>query len=237
MKYNNLQHELDQEATIWSKLENQYYLWGAAGKGTTFIRRYHNKLSIKAVADRDSNKQGKKLLGVPIISPEELNMPDAKIIICTEAYQEVSKYLKELGLRENIDYIDYKRFATIYDWYVEGKVYINRVDISVTNRCTLNCEGCNMLMSYYCNPQDRKLDEIKRDLDAFFEWVDTVEDMNLLGGEPLLYPELVEVLQYIQNNYRDKIVDIYMFTNGMCKKLWSRIYCDKKCIGLFSIRH
>ena len=73
-----------------------------------------------------------------------------------------------------------------------------------------------MLMSYYCNPQDRKLDEIKRDLDAFFEWVDTVEDMNLLGGEPLLYPELVEVLQYIQNNYRDKIVDIYMFTNGMC---------------------
>lgn len=100
MKYNNLQHELDQEATIWSKLENQYYLWGAAGKGTTFIRRYHNKLSIKAVADRDSNKQGKKLLGVPIISPEELNMPDAKIIICTEAYQEVSKYLKELGLRE-----------------------------------------------------------------------------------------------------------------------------------------
>lgn len=95
-------------------------------------------------------------------------------------------------------------------------MYINRVDISVTNRCTLNCEGCNMLMSYYCNPQDRKLDEIKRDLDAFFEWVDTVEDMNLLGGEPLLYPELVEVLQYIQNNYRDKIVDIYMFTNGMC---------------------
>ena len=53
-------------------------------------------------------------------------------------------------------------------------MYINRVDISVTNRCTLNCEGCNMLMSYYCNPQDRKLDEIKRDLDAFFEWVDTV---------------------------------------------------------------
>ena len=80
MKYNNLQHELDQEATIWSKLENQYYLWGAAGKGTTFIRRYHNKLSIKAVADRDSNKQGKKLLGVPIISPEELNMPDACLL-------------------------------------------------------------------------------------------------------------------------------------------------------------
>lgn len=153
---------------------------------------------------------------VPIISPEELNVSDGKIIICTEAYQQVSKHLKKLGLQENIDYIDYKRFATIYDWYIEGKVYINRVDISVTNRCTLNCEGCNMLMSYYCNPQDRKFDEIKRDLDTFFEWVDTVEDMNLLGGEPLLYPELVEVLQYIQNNYRDKIVDIYMFTNGMC---------------------
>lgn len=216
MKYNNLHHELDQKAAIWSKPENRYYLWGAAGKGTTFIRRYHNKLFIKAIVDKDRNKQGRELLGVPIIAPEEFKMPKGKVIICTEAYQEVSKYLKEAGFQENIDYIDYKRFATIYDWYAEGKVYINRVDISVTNRCTLNCEGCNMLMSYYCNPQDRKLDEIKRDLDAFFCWVDTVEDMNLLGGEPLLYPELVEILQYIQDNYRDKIVDIYMFTNGMC---------------------
>lgn len=133
MKHRHIHHELDQEATIWSKLENQYYLWGAAGKGTTFIRRYHNKISIKAIVDIDSKKQGQELLEVPIISPEELNVSDGKIIICTEAYQQVSKHLKKLGLQENIDYIDYKRFATIYDWYIEGKVYINRVDISVTN--------------------------------------------------------------------------------------------------------
>ena len=216
MKYEHLHHELDKEFAIWINSENQYYLWGAAGKGTTFIRRYENKLSIKAVVDKDSNKQGQNLLGVKIISPEASELRGEKVIICTEAYREVSKYLENLGLRENIDYIDYKRFATIYDWYMEGKVYINRVDISVTNRCTLNCEGCNMLMSYYHNPQDRRLDEIKQDLDSFFRWVDTVEDMNLLGGEPLLYPELVEVLNYIQDNYRDKIIDIYMFTNGMC---------------------
>lgn len=216
MKYEHLHHELDQESVIWTNSENQYYLWGAAGKGTMFIRRYENKISIKSIVDKDRNKQGQSLSGVKIISPEVLKLSGEKVIICTEAYREVAKYLENLGLRENIDYIDYKRFATIYDWYSEGKVYINRVDISVTNRCTLNCEGCNMLMSYYHNPQDRKLDEIKQDLDSFFRWVDTVEDMNLLGGEPLLYPELVEVLNYIQDNYRDKIIDIYMFTNGMC---------------------
>lgn len=216
MKYEHLHHEFDQESMIWINSENKYYLWGAAGKGTTFIRRYENKISIKAVVDKDTNKQGQSLLGVKIISPEVLKLSGEKVIICTEAYREVAKYLENLGLRENIDYIDYKRFATIYDWYVEAKVYINRVDISVTNRCTLNCEGCNMLMSYYHNPQDRKLDEIKQDLDSFFRWVDTVEDVNLLGGEPLLYPELAEVLNYIQDNYRDKIIDIYMFTNGMC---------------------
>ena len=235
MKYNNLHHELDQEAGIWSEPENRYYLWGAAGKGITFIRRYHNKLSIKAIVDKDRNKQGKELLRVPIISPEELKMSEGKVIICTEAYQEVSKYLKELGFQENVDYIDYKRFATIYDWYAEGKVYINRVDISVTNRCTLNCEGCNMLMSYYCNPQDRKLEEIKRDLDAFFEWVDTVEDMNLLGGEPLLYPQLVEVLQYIQDNFRDKIVDIYIFTNGMCSLSEELLDISKKMEVIYDV--
>lgn len=177
MKYEHLHHELDQEAVIWINSENQYYLWGAAGKGTTFTCRYENKISIKAAVDKDNNKQGQSLLGIKIILPKTLKLSGEKVIICTEAYREVAKYLENLGLQENIDYIDYKRFATIYDWYVEGKVYINRVDISVTNRCTLNCEGCNMLMSYYCNPQDRKLDEIKRDLDAFFEWVDIVEDM------------------------------------------------------------
>lgn len=216
MIYQYVGHELDKEAEIWTSNNNQYYIWGAAGKGTTFIQRYSSKLNIKAVVDKDEKKQGQELLGVKIISPEDLQITGGKIIICTEAYREVAKQLDEHGLLENADYIDFKRFATIYDWYIEGKVYINRVDVSVTNRCTLNCEGCNMLMPYYCNPKDRKLEDIKKDLDVFFQWVDTVEDLNLLGGEPLLYPDLVEVLQYIQDNYRDKIIDIYMFTNGTC---------------------
>ena len=39
------------------------------------------------------------------------------------------------AMREAASYLvgthDFKRFATIYDWYIEGKVYINRVDVSV----------------------------------------------------------------------------------------------------------
>lgn len=65
MKHRHIHHELDQEATIWSKLENQYYLWGAAGKGTTFIRRYHNKISIKAIVDIDSKNRDRNYWKCP----------------------------------------------------------------------------------------------------------------------------------------------------------------------------
>ena len=110
MIYQYVGHELDKEAKIWTSNNNQYYIWGAAGKGTTFIQRYSSKLNIKAVVDKDEKKQGQELLGVKIISPEDLQITGGKIVICTEAYREVAKQLDEHGLLENVDYIDFKRF-------------------------------------------------------------------------------------------------------------------------------
>lgn len=216
MKYTKIGHELEKEKENWLKGENHYYLWGAAGKGTIFIQRYSTKLKIDGVIDIDVQKQGKKIEKITIIAPEKADLDNTKVIVCTEAYKEVARFLSGMGLQENVDFIDYRRFATIYDWYKEGKVYINRTDISVTNRCTLNCEGCNMLMPYYCKPLDRDLDAIKKDIDLLFQWVDTIEALDILGGEPLLYPKLVSVLEYIRDNYQDKIVNVYMYTNGMC---------------------
>ena len=70
MIYKHIYHELDKEAEIWTSNNNQYYIWGAAGKGTTFIQRYSSKLNIKAVVDKDEKKQGQELLGVKIIMNE-----------------------------------------------------------------------------------------------------------------------------------------------------------------------
>ena len=74
MIYKHIYHELDKEAKIWTSNNNQYYIWGGAGKGTTFIQRYSSKLNIKAVVDKDEKKQGQELLGVKIISPEDLQI-------------------------------------------------------------------------------------------------------------------------------------------------------------------
>ena len=216
MRYTNKGHELDKDGAVWAHEQKEYFLWGAAGKGATFIQRYRERVCIKGIIDRDTYKRGTMLQGVRIYLPDEVDFSHFKIIICTEAYNEVSKYLDERGLKENIDYIDYKKFAALFDWYVDKRVYLNRVDVSVTNRCTLRCDGCNMLMPNYCKPLDRNLDEIKNDLDALFKWVDIVENLNLLGGEPLLYTQLGEVIEYIWEKYKHRVVHIYIFTNGTC---------------------
>ncbi len=44
--------------------------------------------------------------------------------------------------------------------------------------------------------------------------VDYCGEFVLIGGEPLLYKELPEVVEYIGNNYRDKIATFSITTNG-----------------------
>ena len=122
----------------------------------------------------------------------------------------------QCGFRENVDFIERKKFKGIRYYYKENKIYLYRVDLSVTNKCTLRCEKCNMLMPYFHNPQHKALEAIKQDLDLLFRWVDVVELFDILGGEPLLYPGLTELLQYIKEHYQDKIEAVHLFTNGTC---------------------
>ncbi len=210
-------HELDELAKIWLDDDNIFYVWGAAIAGTKFLQQYKDEICIRKVFDSDPEKQGKMLEDREIVRFDQNCMePGSKIIVCTNFYREVKQELLRYGFKENIDFIERKKFKGIRYYYNENKVYLYRVDLSVTNKCTLRCEKCNMLMPYFHAPQHKSLETIKQDLDMLFRWVDVVELFDILGGEPLLYPDLVELLQYIKEHYQEKIEAIHMFTNGTC---------------------
>ena len=59
-----------------------------------------------------------------------------------------------------------------------------------------------------------KLDMAKESADFFFRYVDVVNEFVLIGGEPFLYADLEELIDYIGRNYREKILTFAITTNG-----------------------
>ncbi len=218
MKWNKKGHQFDEFQKIWNN-QNDYYIWGAAVAGKDFYNKFENIINIKGFIDSDIKKQDTIINGCRVYSFEDiknLKKKDFKIIVATSAYEEIYNELILNGLIENKDFCNHKTFTSVFFMYNYKKLYMNRADISITSKCTLNCERCNMLMPYFKNPKHKSMDKIKEDIDAYFKLVDNLWVLNILGGEPFLYPNLSELIQYIGENYKNKIENIKFFSNGTC---------------------
>jgi pyruvate-formate lyase-activating enzyme len=79
--------------------------------------------------------------------------------------------------------------------------------LEVTKACNLHCEGC-----YRKNdPKDHKpLDAIKRDL-AIFKKYRKTDGVSLAGGDPLVHPDIVEIVRLVAQEGLKPIVN----TNGL----------------------
>lgn len=79
----------------------------------------------------------------------------------------------------------------------KNKVILPRTPLMITTRCTLRCKECSNLMPYYKQPKDYDADEIiewiKNLCDAIDEWI----CLELVGGEPFLYRNLLKILKYV----------------------------------------
>lgn len=102
----------------------------------------------------------------------------------------------------------------IYQVLTGRELDVRYVEIVLTTICTLNCKGCSALMPVY--PRDLKrhvdLEEIAKSIEGLTKSIDYVDRVRLLGGEPLLYPHLYDVLYLLQS--QNKINQIEIITNG-----------------------
>jgi organic radical activating enzyme len=138
-----------------------------------------------------------------------------KIIVVSDAKKNsYFKNLKELGYKYYEDFFDYKEFGAFYPLIKENKTHIWRADIMLTEKCTLNCTFCNMYMPHYKNPKHKNFVKFKIDIDLFFATVDFVSLFHLVGGEPLMNPEIEKIIEYIGTKYRKKIGKLLITTNG-----------------------
>lgn len=210
-------NELDRIVEIIRNKENKYYIMGTENEINSFYERTGKYLeSIKALVSEKSNLS--EFLGKPIIPEADVPISEPTIVICAARergeYEAVRDRWQEKGIMENRQLFQGELFSMIYDVYERNQIRIDRIEIFLTSRCTLNCEKCIAYIPYVQRKEDIPLTQLKSDADILFQKVDYVYKLKLLGGEGLIYPDLIEYADYLHSNYGNKIGTIRIGTNG-----------------------
>ena len=92
-----------------------------------------------------------------------------------------------------------------------------------TTKCNLRCEGCYRDLE---NPVHKTLEEVRADLDVFKK-LRKSDCMSIAGGDPLVYPEIVELVKMVKKMGWKPIIN----TNGVA--LTEPLLRDLKEAGVF----
>lgn len=96
------------------------------------------------------------------------------------------------------------------------KLVMDRVSCHVTAKCNLRCKMCAVYIPKLYesgNVPEYSIEEIKDSFKAYFELVEQVRLISITGGEPMLYPHLAELIEYLLA-YEDSYSKLEVFTNG-----------------------
>ena len=93
-------------------------------------------------------------------------------------------------------------------------IHLRNTALAITERCTLRCKLCFAYIPYHKNPKDMTLTDVETVLKRYFSLVASVDFFCITGGEPLLHPQLVPILEEL-GKYDSQIIErIDLITNG-----------------------
>ncbi len=90
---------------------------------------------------------------------------------------------------------------------------LKKIGIPIVEHCNLNCKGC----LHFCNLNQEEFyydcNEYKSDLNRLAELFENIEVIRLYGGEPLLHPELIKLLEITRKYLKNSKIEV--LTNGL----------------------
>ena len=125
-----------------------------------------------------------------------------------ERMRNMSKQKKIMVCLKKIVFHPIKAFSI----FKKGDFNIEYIEMVLTTKCTLKCVGCSALMCYYKKQNDILLENNIKALERIVNACDSLFCLRLLGGEPLCYQNLYDILLFIKN--KDKIKKVTIVTNG-----------------------
>lgn len=217
MKWVNRGHEYDEYAAAICDDHVKYYLWGAGILGESFYEDFSSKISILGFIDSNPAKQGKRADGAYVYAPDEFTLgQNEKVIIATGWVKQVSDLLNERGYKKNIDYYLLDEFSTIYMMYKYNKLHVEKVDMFCNTVCSLRCVHCSALIPYHKAGRNYPFEEMKRNVDLIFQWVDYMHILSFSGGDAMVNPDLRKIIDYTGKTYMGtKVQDFELYTNAI----------------------
>lgn len=224
MKWNNISHEFDNYVrTIPDGFHEEVFVFGAGKLGKTMGICLKTFGMLGGYIDNDETRYGSKIMDKPIISLSEYLKKDRKIAIVIATSQkysdEIEKQLNSFKLKHEKDYFYYEEFndkiLPIIAAYSLDKTFMRVAQITLTERCSLKCKKCAHACYNVDNTaKDMPLSEAYKSADSFFSKVDFINEFVLIGGEPLLYKNLSDVITYVGERYRKQMAVYSITTNG-----------------------
>ncbi len=149
---------------------------------------------------------------------------------CTTEYDAYSfQNLIQFGVDENkIWFVPYKFvfFGEQIDQHTINEItpYMKRreletIELHAAEHCNLNCKFCSMFCGLVKEPAFPDYEKTKRGLEELKKYITHVKKVRIIGGEPLLNPELGRYIGLVRSLY--PYTNIRLITNGILVKSMS----------------
>ncbi len=115
--------------------------------------------------------------------------------------------------------------------------YLSYLEFHVADHCNLNCKYCTHYSPLVQDPVFTDYEQFKKDLAQLRKYICDIGVIRILGGEPLLNPELGKYIQYARSLYPASIITVV--TNGLLiRNLQTElIQIMKECKAFFHISY
>jgi glycosyltransferase involved in cell wall biosynthesis/organic radical activating enzyme len=256
MKWTNPGHQLDELGERYLKVKN-VYIYGIderAKKAYDFLQWLGvvDEFNISFVLDitvlnKESNHIfcGKRIIAFQTdLCPELRGAPEESVVALPWIAQSNEReILEKIGL-VNIFYLTpshnrcdnfVQNFVCVWLMYRHGKLLSHWTNFVTTLKCNLNCKYCLNFNELLVNPKDVSFEEFKEHVDVIFSKFDYLYSLHFTGGEPILVKELPKFIRYIQENYKDRIFEFFIITNGTVMPNKELISAVKSLNGSFLV--
>lgn len=164
------------------------------------------------LCDHDVSKHGEYFSGLLCQDISVMNEDKENVLIITsidenlvEEIEDTIKQLHEMGFDHVVTRFDFLKKC--------DEICIRACSLYILDKCNLNCRYCSVVG----NLNDDSLipvEKVKQDLDHFSKVAkDCLLEFRILGGEPLLHDDLLEIMAYAR--FRFPTTRILLITNGL----------------------
>lgn len=225
------------EKTDYQKYSGNLILYGAGKIGGVAAHCLKQKgIKVLAFCDSSSSRWNTAFCEHNIISPDELkeNYKNCAVLVTTTFHTQLTKQLTQDGFHTvldcvslflKIDFQNYDFWASpeyvmrCVEFYMSSMLFhtadtllLRSVTIFLTSVCSLRCRECSSFTPYIETPRHYDAAGLLKNLDIVLEVFGSLERVTLLGGEPLLHPDLGQILRQINRDGRIELITAV--TNG-----------------------